>query len=111
MYRKFSLISLYHGMIMTPLIVIFSYHFSLGGKIENLVLGIVNNEISGQCSNVSSTVDVKGFTCLPENISCRFIDDIENEMVKMVSSVKAHVLRELKIKSFSTSHLVSTRNL
>jgi hypothetical protein len=73
--------------LVLPLAVGISGHFGLGGKIQGLSLGIVNEEVDSilDCSNKSSfAVERRGFDCSFDKISCRFINAIDGSQVEKV---------------------------
>lgn len=70
------------------LIACLALHYAIGGRIRDLSLGVVNNELRSyeDCSNISlTTVKRQGFDCLLEKVSCRFIDAIDADTATTVS--------------------------
>lgn len=68
---------------MVPLIGCICLHFGVGGRIHGLTLGIVNNEIASyeQCFNKSLvSSQVRDLDCLVQRASCRFIQEISDDI-------------------------------
>lgn len=76
---------------MIPLISNVLLNYAIGGRIRDLSLGFVNNEVDSinQCFNESlRTTNLNGFECHLNKISCRFINEFDDEIAKKVSDWK-----------------------
>jgi hypothetical protein len=74
-----------------PLIGCLALHFAIGGRIKDIHVAIVNNEISSinDCLNKSMSVPkIDGFSCSLNKVSCRFIDELKPEDMNLVSWLK-----------------------
>jgi hypothetical protein len=71
-----------------PLVGILCLHYSVGGRIEGLTIGIVNEEVTfRECSNQSlKTFDVSIDSCDVRKISCRFMSEINDSVAVKVGS-------------------------
>lgn len=62
-------------------------NYGMGGRIKYLKLGIVNEEVDfdEQCSNRSLvTIKFQDDVCLPSKASCRFIDELDENVATKV---------------------------
>lgn len=62
-------------------------HYAVGGKINGLIIGIVNSEITSlnECSNRSLlSTEIIDYNCHFERASCRFINEIGDEIDQKV---------------------------
>lgn len=68
--------------LLVPLVGILCVHYSVGGKIEGLAIGIVNEEVTfRECSNESlKAFDVSIDSCDVRKISCRFMSEINDSV-------------------------------
>jgi hypothetical protein len=70
-----------------PIISCFAMHLKIGRTMEGLTLGIVNNEISSieDCSVISlPPPDTSELFCFIDKISCRFVNEIDENLLKKV---------------------------
>lgn len=78
--------------LSTPILFPICLYFGTGGRISGLTIGIVNYEVNSfmECSNESLiTIQKKDFDCYVNKISCRFINEIGDDLAdhkKMFSS-------------------------
>lgn len=73
---------------LIPVIGCICLHYAIGGKIKDLTLGIVNEEVMSRevCLNSSlRTFEITNSWCSINKVSCRFIEAIEADNVKKVS--------------------------
>lgn len=71
-----------------PIISYICLHYAIGGRIHDLTLGIVNNEVDSisECYNESlRTTDLIGLDCNLNKVSCRFIDSFDSGIAEKVS--------------------------
>lgn len=76
---------------MIPLISDVWLNYAIGGRIRDLTLGFVNNEVDSinQCFNESlQTINLDGFECHLNKISCRFINGFDDKTAKKVNDKK-----------------------
>jgi hypothetical protein len=70
-----------------PLILGMSLNYGLGGKITNLRLGVINEEIQSYSECLNETllaVDREGYDCKFERASCRFLNEIDDADIMKV---------------------------
>jgi hypothetical protein len=74
-------------LIFVPGVCIYGMHNALGGKIKDLKIGIVNDEIShfSDCRNMSMTQPIlTNSSCRLNKASCGFIDEFDAEVAQKV---------------------------
>lgn len=67
-----------------------SLHYGIGGTVKDLSLGFVNNEISSinECFNQTFYAsEIKDFDCFIHKASCRFINEIDNNIIAKVKKI------------------------
>lgn len=72
---------------LIPLIGCITLHYGIGGRVKDLSLGFVNNEVSfaNECFNRSLIAsEVQGFDCFIHKASCWFINEIDSEIIAKV---------------------------
>lgn len=72
---------------LIPLVGCITLHYGIGGRIKDLSIGVVNHEVSfaDECFNSSLiTSEVRGFDCSVFKASCRFIHEIDDEILVKV---------------------------
>lgn len=87
-------------IIFVPAICIFGMHNSIGGKIKDLKIGIVNGETNyvDECGNSSMTVpQLNGSVCRFSKVSCRYIDEFDDEVAKKVRDIKTVMSMLIKL--------------
>lgn len=73
---------------LIPLVGCITLHYGIGGRIKDLSIGIVNQEVSfaDECFNKSLiTSEVRGFDCFVHKASCRFIHEIDDDILAKVN--------------------------
>lgn len=75
--------------MLIPVIGCLSLQYGIGGKINGLKLGVVNNEVANinDCFNRSLiTITTHDFDCMLNKASCRFINDFDTSDADLVCS-------------------------
>jgi hypothetical protein len=93
-------------MLGSPLFVCLVLFIGIGGNINDMILGVVNEEASSidECRNASlNNYDVQLFQsdCTFQRVSCLFLAELDENVAKLVSSLKLFV--EEKIQTLQTS--------
>lgn len=73
--------------MIIPIVAFLCLHYGVGGKIQNLKLGVVNHEITslGECFNKSlMTTEIKVFQCSLHKVSCMFITEFDVDVAELV---------------------------
>lgn len=70
-------------MIFLPLFGCASLHFGVGEKLKGLTLGFVNED-AAECF-ASKGLDVDWFGCKLEKMSCRYLEEFDQTIAKLVT--------------------------
>lgn len=76
-----------------PIISYICLHYAIGGRIHDLTLGIVNNEVESinECFNKTlRTTSLADLECSLNKVSCRFIDSFDSEIAEKVFVLPKH---------------------
>jgi hypothetical protein len=67
--------------------VCIALHFGIGGIITGLKFGIVNEELTEQCSlhNPNLIEEITDYECILNKASCEFVNKIDDEFAFKVS--------------------------
>lgn len=77
-------------LFLLPLVCCAGMHFGVGGIIKGMQLGVVNDEVpnNNDCANSSLiTFRREGVECVLNKVSCRFIQEFDEDIAKKVRSI------------------------
>ena len=96
-------------IFLMPIVGCLSLHFGIGQRLTGLTLGLVNDEASIKeclfCPEKKFTTD--WFGCKLNKLSCRFIEDFDQNTAKLVNLIK--LPKNSKFYLFSTEILRNLR--
>jgi hypothetical protein len=73
--------------MLVPIFVCILLRVAIGNRIAGLVLGVINDEVENytDCFNASlETVKVRRSKCVMQLLSCRFIDQFDQNVAELV---------------------------